>query len=385
VFGKTITLFRLSGFAVRIDLSWIVVAMLVTWSLAVGIFPRYEPGLTPATYWVMGVAGALILFMSIVVHEFAHSIVARRYGIPMKGITLFIFGGVAEMDEEPPDPKSELFMAIAGPAASVLISAFFFSVLFLGNRAEWPAQVTAVVWYLGFINLVLVVFNMLPAFPLDGGRVLRALLWMWKGSLRKATRIASQTGSLFGFLLIVLGIVAVFSGNIIGGLWWFLIGMFVRGAATMSYKNVVVREMLRGEPLTRFMNREPVTVQRSASIEDLVENYIYRYHYKMFPVMDGERLIGCVTTRQVKEVPRGEWGGQTVGSLAGACLPANRIEVASDAMDALTQMMRAKYSRLMVVEGERLVGVVSLKDLMSFLQLKLELEVDDPAAAETMK
>ncbi|HUO83885.1 MAG TPA: site-2 protease family protein [Thermoanaerobaculia bacterium] len=378
MFGRGITLFRLFGFAVRVDASWLIVATLVAWSLATAVFPQSAPDLSTRTYWGMGIAGALLLFLSIVVHEFAHSLVARRFGIPMRGITLFIFGGIAEMDQEPPSARAEMYMALAGPFASVLISVFFFLLSLLGSALGWNPPLIGVIQYLAWINVVLVIFNLLPAFPLDGGRVLRSAIWMWTGKLRKATRIAAHTGSGFGLLLIVLGIVSViFMKNLVGGLWWFLIGMFIRNAATMSYKQVVVREVLKGEPLSRFMNPNPVTVQRSLSIADLVENYIYRHHYKMFPVMDDDRLMGCVTTRQVRDVPRDQWDKQSVGTLAGACSDANYIGVDADAMDALTQMMKNNYSRLLVMDGERLAGVVSLKDLMSFLRLKIELEDDE--------
>ncbi len=374
MFGRSITLFRLFGFAVRVDLSWLIVGTLVAWSLADGIFPSMYPDLSAARYWGMGVAGAIILFLSIVVHEFAHSLIARRYGIPMKGITLFLFGGVAEMDDEPPSPNAELLMALAGPAMSLILAAIFGIAFLFASSGEWPVEITGVVGYLALINVVLVVFNMLPAFPLDGGRVLRAFLWMWDGNVRRATRIASWIGSAFGFILVGVGLVSVFFGNYIGGIWWFLIGLFLRNAAQMSYKQILLRSALQGERVTRFMNSDPITVQRSISIEDLVENYVYRHHFKMFPVLDDDRLVGCVTTRQIRQVPREEWARQSVGVLASACNGENSVAPDTDAMDALSQMMRTNNSRLMVVEGGALVGVISLKDLMTFLRLKLEIE-----------
>ncbi|MDX1584147.1 MAG: site-2 protease family protein, partial [Thermoanaerobaculia bacterium] len=359
MFGRSITLFRLFGFRVRADASWLIVAALVTWSLAVGVFPEFAPDLDTTRYWVMGVAGTIILFLSIVVHEFAHALVARQFGIPMKGITLFIFGGVAEMDDEPPSAKAELFMAIAGPIASVVIAIGFLILAFVGEIIGFPREVLAVFWYLGMINVMLVIFNMIPAFPLDGGRVVRSLLWMWKGQLRWATRLASHLGSFFGLLLIVLGIASVFMNNLIGGIWWFLIGMFLRNAASMSYKNVIVRQTLHGEPVTRVMKTEPITVSRVLPVSELVENYVYRYHHKMFPVTDDERLIGCVTTKDVKELDRSEWQRQTVGSIASPCGESNTIPRDSDALDALTLMCRSWVSRLLVVENGNLLGVLT--------------------------
>lgn len=374
MFGRSITLFRLFGFRVRADASWLIVAALVTWSLAVGVFPNFAPNLAPTRYWLMGIAGTIILFLSIVTHEFAHALVARQFGIPMKGITLFIFGGVAEMDDEPPSPKAELFMAIAGPIASVVIAIGFLILAFIGEILRFPREILAVFWYLGMINVMLVIFNMIPAFPLDGGRVVRSLLWMWKGELRPATRIASKLGSFFGLLLIVLGIASVFMNNLIGGIWWFLIGMFLRNAASMSYKNVIVREMLHGEPVTRVMKTEPVTVSRVIPVSELVESYVYRYHHKMFPVVDDGRLIGCVTTKGIKELDRSEWSRQTVGSIAQPCDESNTVPPDMDALDALTLMGRSGVSRVMVVENGQLLGILTLKDLMNLLQRKLELE-----------
>jgi len=214
MFGRGFELFKLFGFSVRIDASWILIAILVVWSLASGFFPHYYPDLSSGTYWWMGVLGALGLFASIVLHEFAHSWVARQRGMEMRGITLFIFGGVAEMDDEPPSAGTEFLMAIAGPVASILIAAASFALWQLSGRVNWPLPVGAVFWYLGFINVVLVVFNLVPAFPLDGGRVLRSLLWRLTGSLRQATRASSYIGSGFGLMLIVFGVLAFISGRL---------------------------------------------------------------------------------------------------------------------------------------------------------------------------
>ncbi len=374
MFGRSVTLFHLFGFRVKADASWLIIAALVTWSLATGGFPVLAPDLEPMNYWIMGVAGTVMLFLSIIAHEFSHALVARQFGIPMKGITLFLFGGVAEMDDEPPSAKAELLMALAGPAASVVISIIFLILAMLGELFALPRQILGVLWYLGLVNAMLVVFNMIPAFPLDGGRVARSLLWMWKGQLRWATRVASYLGSFFGILLIVLGIVSVFMNNVIGGIWWFLIGMFLRNAASMSYKNVIVRETLQGEPVTRIMRTEAITVSRAIPVSDLVENYVYRYHHKMFPVTDDDRLIGCVTTRAVKELERSEWNRQTVGSITRPCDETNTIAPDSDALEALTRMSKSGESRLMVVSNGHLLGILTLKDLMNLLQRKIELE-----------
>ena len=211
MFARRITLFKLLGFSIRIDLSWVIIAALVTWSLATRVFPRSQEDISGAAYWLMGAAGAIGLFGSIVFHEMCHSLVARGYGLSMRGITLFIFGGVAEMDEEPQSAKVEFMMAAAGPISSILLAGFFLMVYFLGIAARWPVPIVEVVGYLWMINILLAVFNLVPAFPLDGGRILRAVLWKWKDNIKWATRMATRLGSGFGLALIAYGIYQISS------------------------------------------------------------------------------------------------------------------------------------------------------------------------------
>jgi len=369
------TLFRLFGFEVRLDPSWLLLALLITWTLAAGLFPASYPDLPRETYWWMGIAGAAGIFLSIVFHELSHSLVARRFGLPIKGITLFIFGCVAEMAEEPPSPKSEFLMAIAGPLASLLLAFIFRMAFALAKTSDWHASIIGVTDYLAIVNLMLAIFNLVPAFPLDGGRMLRAGLWQWKNNLASATRIASQIGSGFGIVLMVLGGLAFFQGNFIGGMWWFLIGLFLRGAARASYEQVIVREVLHGQPIRRFMNPNPVAVPPFITIQQLVDDYIYKYHFKLFPVIEDSRLLGCITTQEVKKVPREEWSRRKVGELTNPCSPGNTVSSDTDTAQVLSVMMRPdSLARLMVVEHGHLKGVVSVKDLREFIALKLELE-----------
>jgi Zn-dependent protease/CBS domain-containing protein len=374
MFGKRIKLFKIFGFEVGIDLSWIILAFLIAWSLSVGLFPFQFKGLSTETYWLMGIIGAVGLFLSIIFHELSHSLVARRYGMPMKGITLFIFGGVAEMSDEPTSPKAEFMMAVVGPISSIAIGLICYGVYTLGKQGGWPQPITGVVGYLAMINGLLAGFNLIPAFPLDGGRLLRSILWGIKGNIRWATRVASSIGSGFGILLIVLAVFQLFRGNFIGAMWWFLIGMFLRGAAKSSYQQLMVRDALQGEPVSRFMSDDPVTVSPSLSVKDLIEDYIYRYHFKMFPVVDDGTLVGCVSTKEVKDIRREQWGQKMIGELAADCSIDNTVAPDTDAVKALALMNRTGVSRLMVTEGDRLVGVITLKDLLKFLSLRMELE-----------
>lgn len=376
MFGRRFHLFTLYGFSVRIDASWFFLAVIVTWSLATSGFPAWHEGLSPVIYLWMGIAGTVGLFASIVLHELSHSIVARHHGIVMRGITLFIFGGVAEMTDEPPSPRAEFQVAVAGPLASVLVSLACLTLAQMGASAGVPVALTGVLQYLALINGVLVAFNMIPAFPLDGGRVLRALLWQRKNNLIEATRITSRIGIGFSFVLIGLGVFSAITGNLIGGIWYFLIGMFLRGAANTSYQQLLVRQTLEGETVRRFMQTSPVSVPAGTTIASLVEDYVYRYHYKMFPVVQSDRLMGCVTTRQVKTLERSTWSQRTVEEVAEPCGANNSIHPDVSAVSALSQMSQAQVSRLMVVEGDHLLGIITLKDLLQFLSLKMELEGD---------
>lgn len=376
MFGRSYPLFKLFGFQISIDASWFILVVLVTWSLATGPFSQDPPGISNAGRWIMGAAGAFGLFASIVLHELGHAIAARRCGMRMKGITLFIFGGVAEMKDEPPNAKSEFIVAIAGPVVSVLLGGIFLLMSRLADQLMVPAAAAKVIGYLGFINLVLVVFNMIPAFPLDGGRVLRALLWHLKKDLRWATRITATLGSGFGAALIVLGVLFAVTGNIIAGVWWVVLGLFLRGAAGMSYQHVVLRKALQGEHIARFMRTDLVTVPPDLTISELVEQYVYRTQHKMYPVVDDQgTLVGCVTINAVKQLPQDQWPTTRVADLLKPCDETNTVHPQTDAMNALAMLNRTGSSRLMVVnETGRLVGVVALKDLLGFLAMKVDLE-----------
>lgn len=401
MFTRRFTIGRILGFPIRIDLSWFIIVALIAWTLANAyrqgspLIAQYQ-GMSSLAYWMMGLAAALGLFVSVLLHELGHATVARRRGVEMRGITLFIFGGVAEMTEEPKTPGAAFAIAVAGPLVSVVLGValwFVAGLLPYGGAAEtlpfretemqmlsvqvdhpFVAGLHGVITWLAFINIALVVFNSIPAFPLDGGRVLRAILWKIKGNLKWATRRTSQIGEGFGLLFILFAVFRLFLGDIIGALWFGLIGLFLRGAARMSYQQLLLRRELEGEPIRKFMRENPVTVSKDISVEDLVENYVYKHHFKMFPVTEGDRLTGCVTTEQVKQVPREEWSQRTVAEIMGDCSPRITIDADADATEAMSRMNTQKTSRLMVLDDGRLVGVIALKDLLQFLSSKVELE-----------
>ncbi|MEJ2722492.1 MAG: CBS domain-containing protein, partial [bacterium] len=238
----------------------------------------------------------------------------------------------------------------------------------------WNVPTGAVLGYLVWINGLLAGINHLPAFPLDGGRLFRSVLWAWKKDLQTATRIASSFGTGFAFLLMVLGVVWFFMGSLIGGIWWVLIGLFLYRASQMSYKQLIVREALEGETVERFMKKDHITVPPGTSILSFVEDYVYSHHFKLFPVMESDRLVGCVTTRDVKNVPREKWNSTTVGDIARECNGSNSVAPDTGVMEALTLMNRERIGRLVVVDHDRLAGVITIRDLGEYLSLKLDLE-----------
>ena len=375
MFWKRITLFRLLGFAIRIDLSWFFIALLITWSLAKGLFPQMHEDLENLTYWTMGAAGAAGLFISIIFHEFSHALVARRYDIPIEGITLFIFGGVAEMTKEPDTPRAEFHMAIAGPIASMALSAGFLAAHSISVAYSWPVPAQGVLQYLGWINGILALFNLVPAFPLDGGRVLRAVLWQKKGDLQQATRIAARIGGRFGLAFMIGGGFLFITGNIIGGIWWFLIGQFIRSASMVSVQQVIIRRALEGEPVRRFMRPNPISVPPSATVQQFVEDYVYKHHHKLFPVIESDRLLGQVGIPQVKKVKRADWGRTRIADIAIPCTHENTAMADEDAMEALSRMRKEGQSRLLVIARDgHLAGILTLKDMLELFALKLNLE-----------
>jgi Zn-dependent protease len=367
-------LFRLLGIPIRLDASWLVILAVLTWTLESQQFQPQLPGMALPLLWLLALLTALGFFGCIVLHELGHAVVARRVGIPINGITLFVFGGVAEMEGEPATPGNEFLMAIAGPLVTGVLIVFFGLLTFLGIFPEWAKSAHLVCLNMWFINVGVLVFNLVPAFPLDGGRVLRSFLWWITGNLRRATHEASLVGQGFAFFLIALGLLNLFAENFVSGIWLGLIGLFLHQAAQSGYNAVLLREALTGEPVSRFMNRKPIVVPPWINLREWVDDYVYRYHRKMFPVVGEERLQGVISTQALSDLPREYWDDHTVADAMRRDVVALSISPATDAMHALAQMQSTGASRLLVVEDGHLVGIVSLKDLLRFFHLKLELE-----------
>ncbi len=378
-FGRNRRILTIFGIPLKINLSWFLILALVVWSLAQGYFPHMAglegQELSTLTYWLLGVVGAAGLFVSLIAHELSHSIVARTTGMPVSGITLFIFGGVSELEEEPPTAGAEFFMAVVGPISSVCIGAVFLVAwAVLAFRMNFGGGWVALLRYLWTINFLLAAFNSLPAFPLDGGRVLRSLLWGYTHDLQKSTRIASTVGSTFAMILMVGGVLLAFQGVLISGIWLIFIGLFLRRAAMSAMQDTVLRLHLTGERVGRFMTENPVTVSPDLNLETFVDEYVLHYHFTHFPVVneDGE-LVGIVRARDPKQVDSDRWPELHVSDVMEEPDPARIIAPNAEAVEALSRLRGEERKRLIVVEGRRPVGIVSLRDLVDFLALKIDL------------
>lgn len=373
MFGKKIHLFTLFGFRFQLDPSWFVIVLLITWTLASAFFPQSYEGLGTATYWGMGVVAALGLFVCVALHEMGHAFVARHYGSDVHEISLFLFGGVAHIPEDPKTPKAEFLMAIMGPIVSIGIGGVLLGV----GQISMPTPMAGVLRYLGIINIVLAGFNLLPGFPLDGGRVLRAGLWKWKDNLEWATRIASQVGSGFGFALWGLAVLSLLVGNFIGAVWWFFLGLFLRGAAKMAYRQLVWKRMLEGVPVSKVMNTDVPTVPPDASAERFAEDYLYRWDIDTFPAAEDDRLVGCIQGDDLKRIPRDRWSETSVRDLARTC-PTDHVLQADDrALDAWQRLRDAAGGNgtpYIVLDGDRLVGMVTSQDMLRYLSRRSRFE-----------
>jgi Zn-dependent protease/CBS domain-containing protein len=384
MFGARLKLIRLLGIPIFVDASWLIILALLTLSFAEGmplilhdLMPQVAQELAPQQYWIMGLVTALSFFVCILLHELGHAVVARARGMTIRGITLFLFGGVADIGDEPESATTEFLMAIAGPLVTLVLVIVCWVLAAIGYQGGWPYPVVIVLGYLALINGIVLVFNLVPAFPLDGGRVFRSILWGATGNLRRATFWAAQVGEIFAWILIAWGIFQFFRGNWLGGIWMGLIGLFLKGAAQSSYQQVLLRQALQGEPVRRFMNPEPIAVPPSLDLRHWVEDFVYTHHRKAFPVVSDGHLEGYVDTRALTQIPRSEWGGHTVGEIMRHDLAGITVSPSTDAMEALRKMQRSGVTRLLVTEGDRLMGILTLRDLLRFLNLKLELEGAD--------
>jgi Zn-dependent protease/CBS domain-containing protein len=373
-----IPLFSVLGIRVVAHYSWFAIVALIVWALTVGWFPRVLPGRPASQYITLGIITAFFFFASVLVHELMHSVVAVRNGIPVRRITLFLFGGVAEILSEPADPTTELKVALAGPATSAVIAAACWTaVALMGSEPARPGLQLAI-GYLAVANTVLLTFNLLPGMPLDGGRVLRALVWRATGDIRRATRIASTAGQAIAGVIVIAGIlVATLGGSVWTGLWIILIALFLRQAAGTSYRQLLMREALRGIKLRSVLTPEVVTVTPDITLAELIDGFLLRYHFTSYPVVADGRPVGLISIRAVKRVPRERWGDTLVGQVMASITPGISLSPDDDIPTALTRMAATGQTRLPVIDGSgELVGIVSRRDITSYLRVRSDLALD---------
>lgn len=365
-------LMSVAGIRITIDPSWFVIFFLMVYSLATGYFPTLQPPIEGGQAWILGVVAALLLFASVLVHELSHALLARRFGIDVPRIRLFLFGGVSEMAAEPDDPAAEIRIAAAGPLTSYALAGIFFTLAATGLPARVPGA-SAIVDYLAILNFSLGTFNLLPGFPLDGGRILRAWLWSRSGNLLRATRAAGRAGSFVGFGLMGAGVLELIGGRNIGGVWFIIIGVFLSQAATASYRLLRLRDALSGIKVGDIMTQPAIAVPDHVSLEELAHDWFFRHPRGSFPVTSGDRFAGMVTLDQLKTVPREEWAATPVRGIMTPADATQALAPGDDGSTALEKMIRGEAGRLPVLDEGRLVGILSRRDVMKLFKIRSDL------------
>lgn len=357
-----------SGFEISLDYSWFVIFFLILGTFTGAVFPAYVPGLSQRTYLVMGLAGTVLFFLSLLVHELAHAFLARARGLQVEGITLFIFGGMARTRTEAAKPWDEFVIAGVGPLASLGLGGAFYGAAVLVDRNAWSPALFGVAGHLAFLNLALAAFNVLPGFPLDGGRLLRALVWRATGSLRKATRVTSVTGKGLGWLIIGAGVYSVFvTAQLVTGLWFIFIGWFLSNAAAASYEQVMLRHVLEGRTAADAMTHEPETVGPDVTLDTLVRDYFMRRPYNSFPVTQDGIVIGLITLSQVKQVDHSAWRIRRVADVMTPLAETLIVAPNSPMNEVVERMSENETRRVIVAQEWELKGIITGGDVANWL------------------
>ena len=365
--NPSVQLGRIAGIKIGVNWSWLVVFALIVWSLADGVFPSQNPGHSDGAYIAAAIVAALAFFASLLLHELGHARQARREGMEIEGITLWLFGGVAQFKGGFPSAGAEFRVAIAGPLVSLVLGVLF---VLLAVFAELPSVVDGVAAWLGYINLTLLVFNLLPALPLDGGRVLRSALWHFKGDLAWATRVAADIGRGFGYLFIAAGVAMLIFQGSFSGAWLAFIGWFLLQAATAEASYVVARQALDGVRVRDLMVREPATVEADLTLGEFMDRVAWSHRYTTYPVLDHGRPVGLLPFRSVAAVPRDEWDRRRVRD---SMFPLEKVPVldeGDEAIDALAELSSGDVNRGLVVENGTLAGLLSISDVARALQVR---------------
>ncbi len=369
-----IKLGRINGISIGLHYSWILIAFLITLSL-IGHFHAVMPHLSDPVVWAAAVVTAVLFFVALLLHELAHSLLAKAKGLRVRSITLFALGGVSQIEEEAPDAKTEFWIAIVGPLCSLAIGIIC---LLLARLSGWrtgveaQTPVAAVLLWLGYINFMLAVFNMIPGYPLDGGRVLRAVVWRINHNPVRATELAARVGQGIAFVFILLGLFQFFVGKNFGGLWLAFIGWFLLDAARSSYTQVELLEELRGRTVADIMDRDCPTVESHLSLQDFVNEYLLRSGRRCFVVVQDQRLVGLITPHEVKHIDRDRWQQTSVQSAMRSMPKLRTVTPETPAIQALELMSREDINQLPVVAGGTLQGIFSRSNIIGFLRNRAE-------------
>ncbi len=359
---------KIAGIEISVHISWLIIFVLLTWSLATGWFATLYPGWSASTYWIVSVLASLLLFGSVLVHELAHSLVARARGLPVKNITLFIFGGVSNIEQEPKSPGVEFQMALVGPLASLLIGGLSFLLLWALRGGTSP--LAAILGYLGVINILLGLFNLVPGFPLDGGRVLRSIVWKLSGSVRTATRVATFAGQLIAYLLIFVGILLFFEGDLFDGIWFGFIGWFLLSGAQSANTQSTLETVFKGITVGEVMNSNPAVVPANISLQKLVDEFLLPRGWRSAFVTQADQLSGLITLGDIRHIPQEQWAQTPVGF---AMIPLEKLHTVSPQQsfnEALPLMVARDVNQLPVVVNGQLVGVLSREDIVRFVEVR---------------
>lgn len=361
---------RIAGIDISIHYTWILIFALVTWSLGIGYFPVAYPGWATWLYWLTSVTAALLLFVSVIVHELAHSLVAKSRGLPVKSITLFLLGGVSNLETEPEKPGVEFTVAIVGPLASVAIAALFWVVDYFNLVPVGAFK--AISEYLVTVNVLLAAFNILPGFPLDGGRILRSIIWGATNDLKKATNIASIVGQVFGWIMIVAGVAMALTGDLMGGIWLAFIGWFLNSAAEASRREMELRSLWLNVRVSSVMNDRPETIEPGTAVEKLVNELYVKRGLRYAPVVEDGRLQGIVTLADVKKVPLEEWRNTPVSGIMTR-QPLKSVKPEDNMSTAVQLMAEHGLDQLPVVIEDRIVGMLGRADIIRYVQVHHDL------------
>jgi Zn-dependent protease/CBS domain-containing protein len=367
-----IRLGSIRGIEIGVHYNWLLIFFLVAWSLAMSYFPQSYPGWTSLVYWITGVIASILLFVSVLLHELAHSFVAQARGLPVRSITLFIFGGVSNIVREAENPRTEFAMAVVGPLSSLVIAGVFYGLfLVVPNKLD---PLAALLSYLAGINALLAVFNLIPGFPLDGGRVLRSIIWGATGNLVKATNIAGRVGLVFGWGLIGVGLFQILAGNFLGGIWIAFIGWFLSSAAESSRQETTVQEYLKGFRVKDVMTPNPQTIGPGATVLEVVQGIFSQYHRRAVPVARDGKLVGIVTLTNIRGLPQEKWAITPVEAIMSRA-PLQCVSPEDNLARAMAMIAEQDVNQVLVCTDSGLVGILSRADIIRHLQYTQELRM----------